>query len=354
MSDEFASLIRPSAPPQILDGTYTDEQLGRLVGFIRAKGPWQLILAQHFDSPEEVVATTSGSVPEGVELTWDMFLTPNFRGYIAKYGVCLRPELEDCFYNSKFIELARNYWGAEYAMPDNMLFNINGPCRSDDPAHIDATTFRGVNQRNAPIYFLNIMSKSNLFAKWQARKAQVVTWFYKGKIGGGFTYWPDSPLGQPARIAAPMWNRAVLVENERMFHRAEANGPEDQRKPAGLAFNSLFQADPQVADGWQITTDGQVIQQIPAEEMRLMVHWSADVFMDYAKLKAFMEHTDDLSLDQVFDTFIKDLRARGHVFEVPADPMRDKAFVRLLTSVYDTGVPRIYPAEAPGPQRFAA
>jgi hypothetical protein len=349
VSEDLVSLIRPVAQPRVIDGAYSEDQHKRLVEFIRGAGPWQMILAQHFASPEEVVATTSGSVPEGVELTWDMFLTPNFRGYLAKYGACLHPELADCFYNLKFLELVRSYWGAQYAVPENMLFNINGPCGSNDPAHIDATSFRGVNQRNAPIYLLNTMSKSQLFRKWQARKAQVVTWFYKGSIGGGFTYWPEGPLEQPARIAAPMWNRAVVAENEMMFHRAEANGPADQHKPEGLAFNSLFGADPDVAEGWQITTGAQVVQKIPAQEMRLMVHWGADIFMDYAELKMVMEHTDDLTLDQVFDTFIKDLRARGHVFEVPSDPLRDKAFIRLLTSVYDPGVPRIYPAEAPGP-----
>jgi hypothetical protein len=354
MSEEFAALIRPSAPPRVIDGAYSEDQHRRLVDFIRTKGPWQMILAQHFASPEEVLATTSGSVPEGVELTWDMFLTPNFRGYLAKYGVCLHREVEDCFYNQTFLDLVRSYWGADYAMPDNMLFNINGPCGSNDAAHIDATSFRGVNQRNAPIYLLNTMSKSQLVRKWQARKAQVVTWFYKGTVGGGFTYWPNGLLAEPARIPAPMWNRAVVAENEMMFHRAEANGPAEERKPSGLAFNSLFDADPEIDDGWRITTDGKVVQKVPAQEMRLMIHWGANVFMDYAELKTHMEHTDDLTLDQVFDTFIKDLRSRGHVFEVPSDPLRDKNFIRLLVSVYDPGVPRIYPADAPGPHQQAA
>ena len=49
---------------------------------MRRNGPWQLILAEHFKTPEEVFATTSGTIPEGVELTWDMLLhNPVFRGY---------------------------------------------------------------------------------------------------------------------------------------------------------------------------------------------------------------------------------------------------------------------------------
>lgn len=354
MSGDISAVIRPVAEPQIIENTYSDDQHARLIKLVREKGPWKMILAQHFASAEEVVATLSGAMPEGVEPTFDMFLTPNFRGYLAQHGVCLYPEIEDCFHNSKFLDLVRGYWKADYAQPDNMLFNINGPCVSHDPAHIDATAFRGIDQQNAPIWLMNTMTKSGLFKPWQRKKAQVIGWFYKGTVGGGFTYWPEGPKAAPKRIPAPMWNRAVVVENEMMFHRAEPNGPVDQRMPKGLAFESLFGADPDVADGWQITTDGQVIQSVPAQEMRFLVHWGADIFMDYEELKKVKEHTDDLSHDQVFDMFIADLRERGQTFEVPTDPVRDPAFIRLLTQVYDPGAPSQYPAEAPGPHQMAA
>ena len=351
MPDQTPTVIRPVAEPRIVDAAYNDDQHDRIVRLVREKGPWEMILAQHFSSAEEVVATLAGALPEGVTPTFDMFLTPNFRGTLAKYGACLYPEIEDCFLNQKFLDMVRGYWKADYAIPDNMLFNINGACQSHDPAHVDGTTFRGINLRNTPLYMLNTMGKSGLFKKWQSKRAQIVTWFYKGTIGGGFTYWPNGQFAEPARVAAPMWNRGVVVENEMMFHRAEANGPIDQRMPKGLALESLFGADPDVADGWQITTGGKVIQKVPAQEMRLMLHWAAEIFTDYAELKMVMEHTDDLTHDQVFDTFIKDLRARGHSFEVPSDPIHDQGFIQLLTKVYDSGSPHIYPAEAPGPHQ---
>lgn len=75
---EFTPVIRPVAPPQIIANTYTDEQHSRLIKLVRENGPWQMILAQHFASAEEVVATMSGMVPEVVEPSFDMFLTPNF------------------------------------------------------------------------------------------------------------------------------------------------------------------------------------------------------------------------------------------------------------------------------------
>jgi hypothetical protein len=151
-----------------------------------------------------------------------------------------------------------------------------------------------------------------------------------------------------------MWNRGVVVQNEMMYHRGEANGPADMRFPAGLAFNSLFGADPDRADGWRLTTDGRVIQQVPAGETRFLIHWSAEIYMGIDELKVAMDHTDDLTHERVFDSFIKDLRSRGRTFPMPSDPFNDTAFIRLLSRTYDVGMPRNYPAEAPGPHQAAA
>jgi hypothetical protein len=354
MTYDIAETLRPIAEPRILDGVYSHDQHRRLVDVVRRNGPWQLILAQHFKSPEEVVATVSGAMPEGVELSFDMFLTPNFRGYFAQNGTCLYPEIEDAFYSSAFLEQARSYWQAKYARPEMMLFNIQGPSDSHDPAHLDATTFRGITMKNTPIWLMNTMTKSGLFKHWLNRKAQVITWFYRGRIGGGFTYWPKGPLDPPERLASPMWNRGVVVQNEMMYHRGEANGPEQMRFPDGLAFHSLFDADPERTDGWRITTDGHAIQHIPPEETRFLVHWSAEIYMDIEELKVVMDGTDDLTHERVFDTFVEDLRARGIAFTVPSDPFADTGFIRLLNKTYDVGTPRIYPAEAPGPRRAAA
>lgn len=337
--------FRPVAPPQIIESAYTDDQHRRMLNVVRENGPWSLILAQHFKSPEEVVATTSGGLPPGFTPTWDMFLSPVFRGYLAQGSTVQHPDIEDCFFNKKFLDLVRRYWKAEYARPENMLFNIQGPCPGAGAPHVDGTRFRGISMQTSPVWLMNIMVKSGLFEHWRAKKAQVITWYYKGKVGGGFNYWPDGPQGQPAQIKAPMWSRAVVVENEMMYHTAEASGPAALRRPEGLAINSLMSADPEDPNGWQITTDGKVIQKIPEDEFRFLIHWGADIFMDYRELKQSLDHTDDISHDQVFDMLITDLRARGATFEVPSDPLTDQQFIRLLVQTYDPGKPSIFPPE---------
>jgi len=339
------SIFRPVGEPRIIEGAYTEDQHRRLLDVVRRGGPHSLILAQHFKTPEEVVATTSGQMPEGFKPTWDMFLSPVFRGYLAQGHTVLHPEIEDCFFNTKFLDLVRGYWKADYARPENMLFNIQGPCRGGGSPHVDATRFRGISYQSTPVWVMNIMVKSGLFEHWRARKAQVIAWYYKGRVGGGFNYWPDGPQAAPKQIKAPMWGRAVVVENEMMYHTAEANGPSALRNPAGLSIDSRMRGDPDDPDGWQIVNGDEVIQSIPAEEFRLLLHWGADIFMDYEELKTTLDHSDDIGHEQVFDMLIADLRARGVTFEVPTDPLHDPRFVSLLTSVYDPGTPAIFPPE---------
>jgi hypothetical protein len=345
MDIERAKTLRPVSEPRVIEEAYTDDQHQRLLDVVRRRGPWQLIIAQHFQSAEELVATTSGMLPEGVVPTLEMFLSPVFRGLLSYDKVCLYPEIQDCFYNPRFLDLVRDYWGARYAEPDSMLFNIQGPCTGGGSPHVDATRFRGLTLENTPVWLMNTMVKTGLFKRWQARKAQVIAWYYKGRIGGGFTYWPDGPHEQPKQIHAPMWGRAAVVENEMMFHTAESCGPASQRMPEGLAFHSLMEPDPDSEGGWRITTDGEVIQRIPEQEFRFLVHWGANLYMDFDELETALDHTDDLTHEKVFDILLEDLSKRGVPFEPPSDPLADKSFIKLLNDAYGIERPLYFPPE---------
>lgn len=345
MDIERAKILRPVAEPRVIERVYTDDQHERLLNVARKHAPWPLIVAHHFKSGEELLATTSGTLPEGVEPTIEMYMTPVFRGFLSYNKVCLYPEIQDCFHNPSLLDLVRDYWGAAYAEPDSMLFNIQGPCPGGSSPHVDATRFRGITLDNTPVWLMNIMVKSGLFKHWQARKAQVIAWYYRGSIGGGFNYWPNGPHGQPKQIRAPMWGRAAVVENEMMFHTAEACGPASERMPAGLAFNSLVEPDPECEGGWCITTNGKLIQRIPEIEIRFLVHWGSTLYMNLDELKTAVDRTDDITHDQVFDILLGDLGRRGVPFETPSDPLKDKRFIALLNDVYGVEKPLYYPPE---------
>ncbi len=342
---ELSDLLQPAAPPRELHDVYTEDQRERLLDVVRRHGPWKLIIAQHFASADELLATMSGSFPPGITPTLDMFLTPTFRGFYANYSAALHPEIEDCFYNACFLELAKSYWGAQYAKRQMMLFNVNGPCGNTDPGHLDSPSFRGVRYENSPTWLCSVMGKSGLFTDYLIKMAQVITWFSLDPHSG-FSYWPDGPLMPPQRLAPPVWNRGVLVQNEMMFHRGEANGALEQQRPAGLDFSTRFSGDPADRDHWLLKTGDRVIARHHTSELRFLVHWSAEVFEDFTELKKNMEGTHDLMHEQAINMLIDDVRAKGIEISTPSDPLHDAEFIATLNAAYDIGGPCSYPEGA--------
>jgi hypothetical protein len=342
----LSDVLRPASAPWEIHDVYTDDQRERLLNVVRTNGPWKLIIAHHFASAEELIATTSGAFPEGFEPSLDLFLTPTFRGFLANYGAILYPELDDCFYNARFLQMAKSYWKADYAKPQMMLFNINGPCANRDPGHLDSPSFRGVRYENAPTWLTSVMGKSGLFQDYLIKMAQVITWFSLDS-GSGFTYWPDGPLKAPQRVLPPVYNRGVVVQNEMMVHRGEANGPLDQQIPAGLAFDTVFTGDPADRDWWLLKNGDDVIARHHTGELRFLVHWSAEVFSDFDELKKNMDGSDDLTMEQAIDMLVKDVNAQGIKLAMPDDPLHDSEFIRTLNAAYDLGGPSSYPEEAP-------
>ena len=326
--------LRPVAPPRVLERVYSDEQHRRILDVIRRHAPWPTITAHHFETVEELVATSSGPMRAGEagSLTLDDVSTAHFRGYFAKNSVSFFPELDDCFYNSEFLELARDYWGAQYAKPTHMLFNLCGPHHSGLSAHLDAVTFRGIRIENSPVWLLNVMGKSGLFSDYLVKMAQVIAWWYRGEHGT-FTYWPDGPLGAPQHLEHPLWNKGVVVQNESMFHRGDPVGRPDERDIVGLKHRSLLAHDAE-RDEWAITTDGEAIRRYRPDEMRLLVHWSAEVYADMDELEKSMDHSADLTHDVVFDRLLADMRAQGVDVAEPSDPLHDTDFIRALIATY--------------------
>jgi hypothetical protein len=329
---DLAQVLTPVFPPVQLDDVYTDDEYRRLLGIVQDDGPWPTIPAHHFQSVDELIATTSGVVPKDHGLTLDDIATAHFRGFFGQNSVCFYPAIEGIFYSSRLLAHVKSYWHAEYAKPTMMLFNACGPHQSGLSPHLDAPAFRGVRYENTPIWLLNIMSKSGLFADYLINMAQVITWWYRGEAGT-FTYWPNGPHEQPAVLPTPMWNRGIVVQNELMFHRGDPVGRRDERALEGLKHRSMFEyrADD---DSWVITTDDEVIRRYEPDQLRLLVHWNAEVYRDMGDVKRVMDHTDDLTHDQVFDTLITDLRARGVQVAEPSNPMHDDGFIHTLLSTY--------------------
>jgi hypothetical protein len=131
----------------------------------------------------------------------------------------------------------------------------------------------------------------------------------------------------------PLWNKGVVVQNELMFHRGDPVGRPDERTIEGLKHRSLFGYDA-ADDSWAITTDGAPVRRYHSSAIRLLVHWNAEVYADMDECRKVMDHTDDLTHEQVVDTLLADLRAKGRKVTPPSDPFHDVDFIHALTETY--------------------
>ncbi len=348
-----AAELIPFATPQIHDDVYTPEQVEALFGAVH-RGPANgLLVRQLFKSADEIVASTSGKMSEG--LTLDDFLAPMFHGYLAKNSAVLDPAITRAFYNPKLMDWARDYFQAGIVVPRQLHFNYGPPQPSADPGHFDASSYRGMDSTNTPIWLLSAMTNSRLFRDYKIQLAAVVTWFWRSSAHGGFTYWPEGGHSAPQRIPAPFWNTAVLAENESMYHRGESSGtPDLWGKVKGLTFDSVIEGDPAGPDLWRVRNGDTVIAQLATEEIRWLFHWTAECYADYESYRIRADHLDDLDLDRVMAIFARDLTHRGVAFAMPSDPLNDAAFKTTLLSQYAIGSPRTYPPEAPVATRMAA
>lgn len=330
--EQLARILTPCAPPIVVDDVYTDQQFGAMFDIVKTRGPWPTIVSHHFQSADELIATVTGVVPENHGLTLDDLSGPHFRGFFAKDSVCLYPELHDTFYNAKFLDLVKGYWGCEYAKPTLMLFNICGPHDAGLSPHLDAVTFRGVRIENTPVWMQNVMAKSGLFTDYLVKMGQVVTWWYRGDEGT-FTYWPDGPLQPPKKLDHPLWNRGVVVQNEMMFHRGDSVGRPDERNVQGVKCRSLFEYDP-ADDAWDVTTDGERVHRYQPHQIRFLAHWNAELYADLDELRKAMDHTDDLTHQRVVDVLLADLRSKGVKVSEPSDPLHDVDWIQALIHTY--------------------
>jgi hypothetical protein len=119
-----------------------------------------------------------------------------------------------------------------------------------------------------------------------------------------------------------------------MYHRGDPVGPPEDRPIEGMKNRSVLGYD-DTDDTWAVTTDDEVIRRYQPEQIRFLVHWNAEIYADMAEVKKVMDHTDDLTHEQVVGTLLADMRSRGVKVAEPSDPLHDSDFIQALMHTYD-------------------
>ena len=257
-----------------------------------------------------------------------MFIAPWFRGNWA-YGEPLIEGVEAFLEHEAFRSAARQMFDGALVVPQIVYVNLNPPIARVDPGHVDIPAFRGIDRTRYPVWLLATMLKSGLFNRWYVPSVTAVSWYYEG-VGGGFTYWPDgldrAPVNRPC-----ISNSAVVGDNDYMFHRVEAVGPDERTLPKGLTLDShLCWA----GDAWEVLERREIRARYRFEDVRVSVSWKAQIFADARERSVYENHEDDLTIDHVVAALVADLDARGIPVEPTSDPLHDRQFIESLNEAY--------------------
>ena len=252
---------------------------------------------------------------------------PFFRIFWAHTRKVRVPGAEAFFYNERFMAAARESFGAEVIVPSAIMINLSAPCLGGPP-HRDLPYFRGAEK--FPFWLLGCMGYSDLFHDWAVPIASTLTWFYRG-IGGDFEYWPDGPDGASTLVRPPLWNVAVVSDNEYMWHRVGPVGPaEAQKRPGDISRAARLHA---VGTGWELHDRGGV-EAFTAEQIRISILWKAYAFANQAAADEYHNHANDLDHAKVVEIFAADLRRRGIAFVPPSDPVADPVWKAVIQETY--------------------
>jgi hypothetical protein len=173
--------------------------------------------------------------------------------------------------------------------------------------HTDVPEFRGANRRAVPQWLLVVMRHSELFESWRMPIATAISYFGDAE-GGELAYYPDGPGGEAA-VYAPRHNTAVVLDTDTVFHGVDPvagdEAPLSRLKPG---MRLVHDSD----DHWSARdAAGTVVASYRTSDIRLSVSWKAYCFADEAERQAWMDHSDDLTLEHILDTLEGDLRSRG-------------------------------------------
>lgn len=257
----------------------------------------------------------------GPETAAEARVLPWFRGTWALNGQSLVDGTKGILENIRFRKAASQLFDGSDVTPNSVVVNINAPMPAG-AIHVDIPSFHGATRDRYPVQLLQAMGSSGLFEPWRTVEAGAVVWFYEGS-GGAFDYWPTGLDGPMLSEYPPFTNRALVADNDRMYHRIGWIGEPDPITPTITGDSQIRH----VESGWVITDAGRTIQTHTDEQIRISIVWKGRADSgNHAK--------SPLTFERVMQIFARDLKSRGIQLPTSASPFSDKVWLELVHSIY--------------------
>jgi hypothetical protein len=317
-----------SASPALLIDRVFDDPAG-VLGLVNRQGPyWNQ--SRYAPAGQRAAAAT---IPAGHPYAMAGGFPPLFRGNWADSSMTI-DEARPLLASPVLHEAARSLFGGSVSIPSYLYVNVTAPMPRTDAGHVDVPSFRGLDRRHLPGWFLLAMSRSGLFERWAVRTATAVVWFYQG-TGGALSYWPDG-LSGPRRSIQAVSNTALVGDNDRMPHCVQAVG--DPARWRAVPRDALLHHAG--GDRWEVRVDDAVIESYRLAELRISLSWKAEVYLDAAERERRASHLDDLTVAAALAIMAGGLRERGGWDgQAPADAS-DPRWAEAVMAAYPRPAPR--------------
>jgi hypothetical protein len=252
---------------------------------------------------------------------------PWFRGTWAAGGRPLVSGAEVILDNPRIREAASRLFDGAEVTPSTIAVNVNAPMPSG-AIHVDIPSFRGATRDRYPIQLLQAMGSSTLFEAWRIIEAGAVVWFYEGQ-GGEYNYWPEGLKAPMRSERAPLTNRALVADNDRMYHRIGWIGNPAPEIPA---ISPHAEIKHEAGAGWVISDDGREVQRHSDKQIRISILWKGGI-----RHAAGVEADDNdppLTSERIVQIFQSDLILRGIGTPGHKSPLSEPTWLDLVHSVY--------------------
>ena len=315
-------------PPVIMEQALEDPDV--LLGILQRQSPHPLTLAgaEFVESRAALRAgAKTGDVPPFVQVVdGEPRVPPVFRTTWGAEEDAVKGA-DTIVNNPRFIEAARQLYGAEVVRPYFTYVNINAPA-GQYARHTDIPAFRGVGRDDYPTWLLNCMLHSGCFDRWRVRIATAVCWYYEGD-GGEFSYWPEGWDGDMVTVKPPP-NYGVMGDNDYMPHRVEPIGAEADYAKYGFDATIALTPDRR----WIIEEPGHEPVRLGFDEVRVSLSWKAFVFEDEEEAEVYDRHLDDLDESTLIATMAEDCARRGVAVPDGPDALSRPEFGEQIRNTY--------------------
>jgi hypothetical protein len=280
---------------------------------VEQNGPYQAMASY---LPVSATSGEGSTTAQALALPW-------FRGTWAANGRPLVAGAEVILENPRFCQAACRLYGGAAVSPSTIAVNVNAPMPAG-AIHVDIPSFRGATRDHYPIQLLQAMGSSGLFEPWRIAEAGAVVWFYEGR-GGDYDYWPEGLEGPMRSERAPLTNKALVADNDRMYHRIGWVGEPAPKIPA---ISPRAEIRHVARKRWVISDDGRDIKHYRDEQIRISLLWKGGV------RRAGDADTAPLTPERIVEIFRFDL-ILGRIGSADRAPsLSDQAWLDLVHSTY--------------------